>query len=80
MRRYRLWSNEHGAWVRPRVNGFTGSLDEAGCFSLVDAQVIQDNIGGHEMIQRTDPFTGRVYRQYNVVIMEIPEVLAPVPA
>lgn len=34
---YKLWSNEHQAWWRPRAMGYTEDPEEAGLYTEADA-------------------------------------------
>lgn len=40
-----IWSNEHGAFWRPRSCGYTRKVEEAGRYSKEEAQKICDNAG-----------------------------------
>lgn len=71
-----MWSNCYGAWVRPERNGYTGSLDEAGFFTVEQAGQIArlENAGGP--VERVDPFTGQGYVQFAAVVMTAPALMA----
>lgn len=45
-----IWSIEHGAWWKPRENGYTALRAEAGKYSLKDAlRIVRSaNIGLHD--------------------------------
>lgn len=70
-----IWSNQHGMWWRPSERGYTPHIEEAGRYPRVVADAIINNatVGGQLSIQRTDPVTGREYRQFTEVIVPAPD-------
>lgn len=76
--RYLVWSNRNGGWWRQQRNGFTRSLDEAGSFEHDEARdiVALATWGEGGRIERSDPFTGRVYWQYSDVMIAAPLLVA----
>lgn len=71
---YLVWSNEHRMWWRANHCGYTGSIEEAGRYPHPAAERIaaEASCDGALLHGRTDPMTGRQYRQ-------APEVLVPAP-
>ena len=57
--KYWIWSFQHHAWWRPGCNGYTGALNEAGLYSLEDAEKIcmTSNLHVHPKIQ--NPVIGK---------------------
>jgi hypothetical protein len=73
--RFLIWSNEHGMWWRTAERGYTASIEEAGRYPHDQAQKIVDqaSLGGQLAYGRTDPMTGREYRQAPEVLILAPE-------
>jgi hypothetical protein len=72
--RFLIWSNEHHAWWGPAESGYTQHIDEAGRYRRDDADRIcrHATVDGQLSTDRTDPVTGRPYREFSEVA-----VLAP---
>lgn len=75
MNTFLIWSNQHGMWWRPARRGYTAHIEEAGRYTRAEADAIVNDatVGGQLGIQRTDPVTGREYRQFTEVIVPAPE-------
>jgi hypothetical protein len=75
---YLIWSNQHGMWWRAHRRGYTPFIEEAGRYNRKQADEIihSATVGGQLGINRTDPVTGREYRQFTEVIVTAPEVAA----
>lgn len=75
MSTYLIWSNEHRMWWRANHRGYTGSIEEAGRYPHVDATqiVVRASCDGALLYDRTDPMTGRQYRQAPEVLVLAPE-------
>lgn len=71
---YLIWSNQHCMWWRPNERGYTDSIEEAGRYphSYATRIVATASVDGQLLFDRTDPVTGRQYRQ-------APEVMVPAP-
>lgn len=71
-----IWSNEHAAWWRPfSERGYTTHLAEAGRWTREDAEriVAQCTVDGQIWADRTDPVSGRAYREYSEVVVRAPD-------
>lgn len=73
-----IWSNEHGMWWRPARRGYTASIEEAGRYARADAEqiVAGATCDGQLVHDRTDPVTGREYKQFNEVVVLAPEAVS----
>jgi len=55
IRRFKIWSNEHNGWWKPRRMGYTNIRSEAGVYTLEEATDICEkaNIGLHDIPNET---------------------------
>ena len=72
---YLIWSNQHQQWWRPGKRGYTGYIEEAGRYHEDKAKAIvaDATVDGQIAHTRQDPVTGRVYRQFDEVMVLAPE-------
>ncbi len=72
---YLIWSNQHRMWWRPDGRGYTDSIEEAGRYPYARAQqiVLDASCNGALPYDRTDPVTGRQYRQAPEALVLAPE-------
>lgn len=75
MNTFLIWSNEHRMWWRAAYRGYTDSIEEAGRYPHAVAVriVLEASANGQLMYDRTDPMTGRQYRQAPEVLVLAPE-------
>jgi hypothetical protein len=73
-----VWSNQHGMWWRADHRGYTQHIEEAGRYTRAEADAIvyDATIGGELGRERTDPVTGREYRQFTEVVVLAPEAVS----
>jgi hypothetical protein len=76
---YLVWSNQHGAWWRPNRRGYTSAIEEAGRYTLDEAQRIVANatLDGRLVRERTDPITGTAYTCLDEVAVLAPAAGQP---
>jgi hypothetical protein len=73
--RFLIWSNQHGMWWRPGNSGYTMHIEEAGRYSLAEAEkiVASATCDGALRHERTDPVTGAAYVSFDEVLVLAPE-------